>query len=61
MVIHRIWHSKMTAEEERQFYEWRGHMLGKCRLEDWRDVTESLRQMVKTKKGDKRHGAMRRT
>lgn len=54
-------HDGMTAEEKQHFYKIREHQLGLYRLDDWRDVTASMRQAAKRERGRKRNGIMRRT
>lgn len=54
------WSDGMTAEQKQHFYKIREHQLGLYRLDDWRDVTASMRQAAKRERGRK-HGAMRRT
>lgn len=55
------WSDEMTAEQKQHFYKIREHQLGLYRLDDWRDVTASMRQAAKRERGRKRHGVMRRT
>ena len=55
------WSDEMTAEQQQHFYTIRAHQLGQFRLDDWRDVTASMRQAAKRERGRKRHGVMRRT
>ena len=55
------WSDEMTAEQQQHFYKIREHQLGLYRLDDWRDITASLRKMAKRERGRKKHGAMRRT
>lgn len=54
-------HDGMTAEQEQHFYTIRSHQLGQYLLDDWRDITEAMRQTAKRERGRKKHGAMRRT
>lgn len=54
-------HDGMTAEQKQHFYKIREHQLGLYRLDDWRDITEAMRQAAKRERGRKKHGAMRRT
>lgn len=54
-------HDGMTAEQEQHFYTIRAHQLGQYRLDDWRDITASMRQTAERERGRKKHGAMRRT
>ena len=53
-------HDGMTAEEKQHFYKIREHQLGLYRLDDWRDITEAMRQAAKCERGRKRHGTLRR-
>ena len=55
------WSDEMTAEQKQHFYKIREHQLGLYRLDDWRDVTASMRQAAEREKGRKRHGNVRRT
>ena len=55
------WSDEMTAEQQQHFYTIRAHQLGQFRLDDWRDVTASMRQAAERERGRKRHGVMRRT
>lgn len=55
------WSDEMTAEQQQHFYKIRAHQLGQYRLDDWRDVTEAMRQAAKRERGRKCHGTMRRT
>ena len=55
------WSDEMTAEQQQHFYKIREHQLGQYRLDDWRDITASMRQAAERERGRKRHGAMRRT
>lgn len=55
------WSDEMTAEQQQHFYKIREHQLGLYRLDDWRDVTASMRQAAERERGRKRHGVMRRT
>lgn len=54
------WSDEMTAEQKQHFYKIREHQLGLYRLDDWRDVTASMRQAAEREKGRKRHGTLRR-
>lgn len=54
-------HDGMTAEQEQHFYTIRSHQLGQYRLDDWRDITASMRQAAERERGRKKHGAMWRT
>lgn len=54
-------HDGMTAEQKKHFYTIRAHQLGLYRLDDWRDITKSLRRMAEVERGRKKHGALRRT
>ena len=54
------WSDEMTAEQQQHFYKIREHQLGLYRLDDWRDVTASMRQAAEREKGRKRHGTLRR-
>ena len=53
-------HDGMTAEQKQHFYKIREHQLGLYRLDDWRDITKSLRRMAEVERGRKKHGALRR-
>mgnify|MGYP007022359060 CR=1 FL=1 len=55
------WSDEMTAEQQQHFYKIREHQLGQYRLDDWRDITASMRQAAERERGRKRHGVMRRT
>ena len=55
------WSDEMTAEQQQHFYKIREHQLGQYRLDDWRDITASMRQAAERERGRKRHGLMRRT
>lgn len=50
----------MTAEQQQHFYKIREHQLGQYRLDDWRDITASMRQAAERERGRKRHGTLRR-
>ena len=54
------WSDEMTAEQKQHFYKIREHQLGLYRLDDWRDVTASMRQAAERERGRKRHGTLRR-
>ena len=54
------WSDEMTAEQQQHFYKIREHQLGLYRLDDWRDVTEAMRQAAERERGRKRHGTLRR-
>ena len=54
-------HDGMTAEQKQHFYKIREHQLGQYRLDDWRDITASIRQAAERERGRKRHGTLRRT
>ena len=55
------WSDEMTAEQQQHFYKIREHQLGQYRLDDWRDITASMRHAAERERGRKRHGIMRRT
>lgn len=55
------WSDEMTAEQQQHFYKIREHQLGQYRLDDWRDITASMRQAAERERGRKKHGALRRT
>ena len=55
------WSDEMTAEQQQHFYTIRSHQLGQYRLDDWRDITASMRQAAERERGCKKHGALRRT
>lgn len=55
------WSDEMTAEQKQHFYTIRAHQLGQYRLDDWRDITEAMRNAARRERGRKRHGNVRRT
>ena len=54
------WSDEMTAEQQQHFYTIRAHQLGQYRLDDWRDITASMRQAAERERGRNRHGTLRR-
>lgn len=50
----------MTAEQKQHFYTIRAHQLGQYLLDDWQDITASMRQAAERERGRKKHGALRR-